>query len=152
MKKFLILIMCCVMTITIHAQVKVVSKNKLPKNIINFIESNYSDRKVMTYQIDYTNYNFNRINEYEIIYENGTKIEFLKNGQLQSIECGRLDFVKWNIFPEPISYFIKKKFPERLVLDYSIEYRCKKPYKYEVKLNTGLELVFNKKYQLISIE
>lgn len=153
MKKILILItLLLTITANTQAQTKVVNKNKMPKCVINFIESNYNDREVICYQIDFTNYNFNKIEDYEVLYENGTKLEFLKNGNLKSIDCGRLEHVKWDILPDKLSEFVITKFMREYVMEYSIEYKFKKPYKYEIELSNGLELTFNKKYKLIDID
>lgn len=152
MKRFLILLICGMLTFMANAQVKVVQKNKMPKPIVNFVNTNYNDREVLAYQIDFTNYNFKHVEDYEVLYENGTKLEFLKNGSLKSIDCGRLDYVKWHILPEEIKYFIRRRFPRYFVVEYSIEYKWNKANEFELKLNNGLELTFNKKYKVIEID
>lgn len=152
MKRFLTLLICGMLTFIANAQVKVVQNNKMPKSIVNFVNANYNDREVLAYQIDFTNYNFNYVDDYEVLYENGTKLEFLKNGSLKSIDCGRLDYVKWHILPEEIAEFIKYYFTQFVVVEYSIDYKFNKPIKYKVKLNNSLELTFNKNYKVIEVD
>ena len=151
MKKLLMMLFCLFTISCADAQVKQVSKNKMPKNVVNYVEANYSDREPY-YQIEYVNYNFNRIEDYEVLFDNGTKLEFCKNGELKSIDCGRHDHIELYLLPEEIAQYIDKVFTGFYVLEYDIEFNWNKPYRYEVELTNGITLRFNKKYKLVDVE
>ena len=84
--------------------------------------------------------------EYEVVFVNGEKAEFLKDGSWEKVDC-KYSTVPTGIVPQAIKDYVSKHYPEAKIL--KIERDSKT---YEVKLNNQLELEFNKAFQLIDID
>lgn len=84
--------------------------------------------------------------EYEVVFVNGEKAEFLKDGSWKEVDC-KFSTVPAGIVPPAIRDYINRHYPEAKVL--KIEQDSKT---YEVKLNNLLELEFNRAFQLIDID
>lgn len=84
--------------------------------------------------------------DYEVILANGSQIEFDHNGNLEQVDCNRTA-VPDGIVPGQIVSAVKAQFPNNFIVKYSVDRRD-----YEVELNNGLELKFNKAFKLIEID
>ncbi len=84
--------------------------------------------------------------KYEVVFVNGEKAEFLKDGSWEKVDC-KYSTVPTGIVPQAIKDYVSKHYPEAKIL--KIERDSKT---YEVKLNNQLELEFNKAFQLIDID
>ena len=84
--------------------------------------------------------------KYEVVFVNGEKAEFLKDGSWEKVDC-KYSTVSTGIVPQAIKDYVSKHYPEAKIL--KIERDSKT---YEVKLNNQLELEFNKAFQLIDID
>lgn len=83
---------------------------------------------------------------YEVIFTDGDKIEFAKNGQWTDIECSKAVFPA-SLVPAPIKAYVKSNYAGSKIV--KIE-RDKK--EYDVKLSSGLEITFDKKFRVIDID
>lgn len=83
---------------------------------------------------------------YEIIFVNGNKIEFDKNGNWKEIDCKYTE-VPESVIPSVILNHVRNTYGGVRIV--SIE-KYKKGY--EVELANGLELKFNKQFELIDID
>ena len=84
--------------------------------------------------------------DYTIVYDSGEKVEFDKQGNWKDIDC-RSSFVPTELIPEQIKANIKTSFPGTTIIKLDRNRRG-----YEVKLNNGLEIEFNRDYQVIDID
>lgn len=84
---------------------------------------------------------------YSVIFDNGSKIDFNKNGEWEEIKSPQ--GVPQGAIPSKISSFIKEKYPDAKVLSIEIDDDSKE---YEVKLDNLVSLEFNKHQQLIDID
>lgn len=84
--------------------------------------------------------------KYEVVFVNGEKIEFSKNGEWKEVKC-QYSTVPEAIVPQPIKDQLAKQHPEAKVL--KIE-RDKKGY--EIKLSNRMELKYNTAYLLVDID
>ena len=70
---------------------------KLLTEFVEKIKKYVIDYKAIIIKIDpdiiWKEYDYNRVDEYEVHFNNGTKIEFDAKGYLKSIDCGRNDFI-----------------------------------------------------------
>ena len=96
-----------------------------------------------------TNRPSSRVDEFIVILDNGTKLEFDRHSNLKSIECNR-SVVPMSVLPERIRTFISKRYPNTTVREYVIDRDFR--LEYEVELSNGIELCFNKHYRLINTE
>ena len=83
---------------------------------------------------------------YEVIFTNGNKVEFGKNGNCEEVNC-KYTSVPTAIIPTTIQKYVTTNYPDTRVL--KIE-RDKK--EYEVQLSNRVELKFDLKFNLIDID
>ena len=83
---------------------------------------------------------------YDVVLNNGTKMEFDKNGNLTEIEC-KQDAVPAALIPNAINTYLRQMYPEYKVRKFEM-----KRNEYEVELSNGLEITFNKQFQVIDID
>ncbi len=83
---------------------------------------------------------------YDVVFNDGTKIEFNRNGQWTDIECERSG-VPSNFVPSVIRNYVNSNYSGSRIV--KIERDGKET---EVKLSNGLEIKFNKKYQVVEID
>lgn len=149
------MLFCLMMAITINAQnYDIISKDQLPKNVIEFVDTYYSDSIYVNAQY-FVEYEFEigpstLIDEYEVRFDNGTKLEFNRQGNLTSIDCGVNDKINVNILPVIIKDQLNK-YSNRNIVELSIDYNRtgKKPLEYEFDFDNGFERKFNSKGKLL---
>ena len=83
---------------------------------------------------------------YDVVLRNGTKLEFDKTGNLTEIECKR-GIVPVRLIPRPIRIYLRNNYPHQPVKKLEIKKK-----EYEVELANGLDLTFNKHFQLTDID
>ena len=86
--------------------------------------------------------------EYEVIFNNGEKIEFNKKGEWTEVSCHTTQ-VPDILIPDPIKARIKADFANSKIVKID---RSSNGKKYEVKLNNGLEVEFDKKFNIIKVD
>lgn len=156
MKKIFMMLFCLMMAIGTYAQreYQEITKEQLPKNVIEFVDTYYSDSIYKDYkcfvEFEYQFRPSTLIDEYEVHFDNGTKLEFNRRGNLTSIECGINDKINVNILPVIIKDQLKK-YSNRKIVELSIDYnrRGKKPLEYEIDFDNGFECKFNSKGKVI---
>ena len=83
---------------------------------------------------------------YDVVLQNGTKLEFNKKGELTEIDC-KQGVVPVNLIPLSIKNYLQNNYPGQSVKKLEIKKK-----EYEVELSTGIDLTFNKHFQLIDID
>ena len=83
---------------------------------------------------------------YEVVFTNGSKVEFDGKGEWKDVNC-KYTQVPDEIIPQKIKEYIAANFAGAKILEIERDSRD-----YEVKLNNGLELTFNLKFELIDID
>lgn len=83
--------------------------------------------------------------DYKVVLASGVKIEFEHNGELDKIEA--YSGVPEAIIPPTIFGYVEKNYVGLHIVEYEVG-----DYDYEVKLSNGLELKFNKSFNLIEID
>lgn len=84
--------------------------------------------------------------QYEVVLADGAKLEFNRSGAWTEIAC-RPALVPQTLIPQPIMQQIETRFPSIGLVEISREGK-----RYEVKLANGVELGFNRKYQLVEYD
>ena len=140
--------------INLIAQNFEISKEDFPKNSLEFLEKHFPelDKQAISYFIEFErDVPRGRIEDYEVHLCDGTIVEFDKNGLFENIECHNGNYVPTSIFPEFIKKFLKKyKINNQKIIGYSIE-KHNLIINYEIELNDGTDLSFNKMGKLIEI-
>lgn len=121
---------------------RVITFDQLPEKAKTFITTDFADQKV-SYAKEETD-----IFEvtYEVVFSQGTKIEFDNKGEWKEIDC-KYTMLDEKFVPDQIKAYVAKQWPD--VKFVRIE---KGRYGYEVDLTNGLELTFDKNFNLIEID
>lgn len=151
------ILFCLMMAIGTYAQreYQEITREQLPKNVIEFVDTYYSDSIYKDYKcfVEFE-YQFRPsvgIDEYIIRFGNDTKLEFNEQGNLTSIECGINDKINVNILPVIIKDQLNR-YSNRKIVELSIDYnrKGKKPLEYEIDFDNGFERKFNSKGKLLN--
>lgn len=144
MKKLFILLVCLVnmQSLLMADDDKPVAINELPQEALAFIKEHFADTKISYAKMESDFFK----KDYEVIFINGQKAEFDKNGAWKEIDC-KYGSVPASIIPEAIKKYLAEQFPEQTVIKIERDKRG-----YEVKLKNKLELRFNKAFQLTAID
>ena len=121
---------------------KPISVNELPQNTQSFINQYFPEQSVAFAKVD-TDF---LDKEYEVIFTSGDKAEFDANGEWKELKC-TFSQVPTDCVPTKVSEYINKTFPDTKIIE--IERDTKKV---EVKISTGIEIEFDKNYNVIDID
>lgn len=83
---------------------------------------------------------------YDVMFSDGTKLEFDSKGQWVELDCKPAG-VPEALIPQQILSFVKKTYPSVIVTQIERDRRG-----YDVDLSNGLDLEFNRNFQLINID
>ena len=121
---------------------KPIKVNRLPEKAQQFIKQYFagSDVAMAKVESDWLD------KAYTVIFTNGDKVEFDKNGAWEEVNC-KFSSVPVKVIPAAILNYVNANHPGERIL--KIE-RDKK--NYEVKLSNKWELTFDAMFQLIDIE
>ena len=144
MKKLLLLLVCL---FTFQAVVKAnddkpIKVAQLPQSAQQFIKSHFGNSKVAIAKME-TDW---LDKSYDVIFTDGNKLEFDKQGNWKEINC-KYSAVPAGVIPAQILKYVSENSPDAKVL--KIE-RDKKDY--EVKLSNRWELKFDLQFNLIDID
>src|SRR5690606_36587893 len=116
------------------AQKTTIDYNSLPAKAKSFINQNFKTEKVSYVLQDQEYY---LIDEFEVVFTEGTKIEFKATGDWKEVS-NKGKAVKTDFIPINIVNYCLKTFPQTHIV--KIE---KNRWNYELKLSNGLELEFD---------
>ena len=112
-----------------------VPASSLPQNARSFIQQIYPNTQIWKVERD--------DGKFEVKLSNGAKIDFLYNGDWNSIEA-EYNAVPFNALPANIANTIKNTYPQAAVIDVEKEWG-----NYKVKLNNFMELFITSDGQLM---
>lgn len=121
---------------------KPVTIDELPQKAQEFLKQHFSKNTISYAQVEKELWD----KKYDVVFTNGEKIEFDKNGEWKEIDC-KFSAVPDTLVPQQIQDHIKKQFPQNKIIQ--IEKDSKG---YEIKLNNKLELKYTPTFQLKEID
>ena len=121
---------------------KPISVNALPAKAQTLLSQHFNGQKVMLATIETGVIN----KTYDVVLQNGTKLEFDKKGNLTEIDC-KQGKVPVKLIPQAIRNYLMENYPAQAVKKLEMNKN-----EYEVELANGLDLTFNKHFQLIDID
>ena len=121
---------------------RAVSFDRLPEKARDFITANFPGEKLAYAKQER---DFLEVN-YEVVMVNGIKMEFDRRGEWTSIEC-RYGTISKNLIPEPIRNYVEDAYKGAEYREISRDRR-----EYEVKITYGLELTFDRYFNLMGID
>ena len=138
-KLFLMMAMVVLMSQNMRADDdRVITYQQLPQNAQTMLKQHFSKMVSLVVTMDW--------DDYTIRYETGEKVEFNKQGEWKEIECYG-SHVPSALIPEQIKSHIKSTFPGTTIIKIDRNRRG-----YEVKLNNGLEIEYNRSFQVIDMD
>ena len=148
MKRFfrvLMIAICCMVSCNMVANAgndKPISVNALPAKAQTLLSQHFNGQKVMLATIEAGVVS----RSYDVVLQNGTKLEFDKKGNLTEIDC-KQGIVPVQLIPQAIKNYLKANYPRQTVKKLEI-----KKNEYEVELANGLDLTFNNRFQLVDMD
>ena len=144
MKKLVFLLVCLftLQTVARADDDKPIQVTQMPQPAQQFIKQHFADSKVALAKMESDFF----YKSYEVIFTNGNKVEFGKNGNWEEVNC-KYTSVPTAIIPTTFQKYVTTNYPDTRVL--KIE-RDKK--EYEVQLSNRVELKFDLKFNLIDID
>ena len=121
---------------------KPISVNALPAKVQTLLSQHFNGQKVILATIESSVVS----RSYDVVLQNGTKMEFDKKGNLKEIDC-KQGIVPALLIPQAIKNYVKDNYAGKSVKKIEINKN-----EYEVELTNGLDLTFNKHFQLIDID
>jgi hypothetical protein len=83
---------------------------------------------------------------YEVVFQDGSEVEFDSKGNWDNVDCKR-SAVPASLVPEGIEEYVQTNFPGQAIVKID-----KEPYGHEIELISDLELKFDKKGKLITVD
>ena len=145
MIRILMIAICCMVSCNMVANAgnnKPISVNALPAKVQTLLSQHFNGQKVMLATIESGVIS----RSYDVVLQNGTKLEFDKKGNLTEIDC-KQDIVPAQLIPQAIRNYLKDNYAGQSVKKIEMNKN-----EYEVELVNGLDLTFNKHFQLIDID
>lgn len=138
MKKTILCTMAAIAALFFSLTIMAQTRNELPKNAQTLINNHFKGYTISHIEkerdildVEYKVYLSNNKNTY--------KLEFDKNGHTKSIESvDNSTSLPMSVIPIKISQYVKRKYPSAKIIEWEKNRKTQ-----EVKLSTGLELVFN---------
>ena len=143
--RILMIAICCMVSCNMAANAgndKPISVNALPAKAQTLLNNHFNSQKVMLATIESGVVS----RSYDVVLQNGTKLEFDKKGNLTEIDC-KLGIVPALLIPQAIKNYLKDNYAGQSVKKIEMNKN-----EYEVELANGLDLTFNKHFQLIDID
>lgn len=153
MKRFLLSLMLFISSLVSFGQHLEIVESNLPGPSQAFLNEYYSNEKYRD-KICFVEYDDDsgRVEGFDVLFYNGTKVEFDKNGRLESVTCSKNDTININIIPRHIyNAFKRYNRSNSKLVEYSID-RGRLAITYEFDLLNGKELKFNKNGNLKEVE
>ena len=117
---------------------RVIAYDQLPQAAQAFLKANFATKVPLLLTADW--------DDFTIRYESGEKVEFDRSGNWKDIECYNSK-VPTEAVPAQISGYISKNFPGKSIIKLERHRSV-----YEVKLNNGMEIEFNRNFQVIDMD
>ncbi len=121
---------------------KPITVSELPAVAQQFIKAHFTGAEISYATVDDDIMD----TDYKVVFADGRKVEFAKNGEWREVETKRAPF-PMEIVPKPICDYLKSHYPKQKVRQIERQRRG-----YELTLDNGLELTFDKNYTLVKID
>lgn len=144
MKKWILMISCLV-ALHFGAQAgndKMINVNQLPASSQQYLKKYFASDKVAYAKVDQDWLD----KDYKVIFTNGNKVEFDKQGEWKEVDC-KYTQLPAGIIPKAIADYVQSNYPNVKMLKIERDSRS-----YEVKLDNRLELKFDLQFRLTEID
>jgi len=121
---------------------KPVQMNQLPATAQQLINKHFAGQKVAVAKVD--GFLFGK--DYDVIFQNGDKLEFDRQGNLKEADCKNSQ-VPAALIPEAIQKYVKEHYPQQKIVELNRD-----RHGYDVKMSNRIELEFNNQFKLTGID
>ena len=121
---------------------KPINVTQLPATAQQIIKKHFAGKKVALAKMESGLFE----KSYEVVFNNGEKVEFNRNGNWTEINC-KMSSVPAGLVPAKIKQYVKATYPGAKIVQIEID-----DSQYEVKLSCGVEVAFNKNFQVVDID
>ena len=143
--KTLMIVICCAMAYFMPAHAdnnKPIKVTELPVKAQTVLSQHFNNQKVTFASIESGIIDKN----YDVVLQNGTKLEFDKKGNVTEIDC-KQGAVPEKLIPQAINTYLQENYFGQTVR--KIEFNKNE---YELELSNGIDITFNKHFQVIDID
>ena len=137
-KLFVVAIVCCMVSNPCLADDRPIPVEQLPAAAKTFVQENFKGKKILYAEKDW--------GTYECRLDDGTKIDFHKDGTWDKIDCN-MSAVPDSTVPAPIMNYVKANFPGAAITKID-----KERYGYEIELSNDMDLKFDRQGALIGMD
>ena len=141
MKKRMIMMLAFVLTMCMSVMAdndRVITFDQLPTQAQTLLKKHFADKVPLVVTVDW--------DDYKVMYANGDKVEFDKKGNWRDIEC-KTSQVPAALIPAQITANVNATFPGAAITEIDQDRRG-----YSVKLSNGLELEYNRNFQIVELD
>ena len=143
--KTIMIVICCVMAFFMPANAdnnKPIKVTDLPLKAQIVLSQHFNNQKVNFASIESGIIDKN----YDVVLQNGTKLEFDKKGTVTRIDCKQGAWAE-KLIPQAIHTYLQENHSGQTVR--KIEFNKNE---YELELSNGIDITFNKHFQVIDID
>lgn len=143
--RMMMVALCCIVlgcTTACADNDKPIEVSNLPAKAQTLLSTHFNNQKVVLATIEAGIVN----KSYDVVLQNGTKLEFDKKGNLTEIDC-KQGSVPAKLVPQPIASYVQTNYPGQSVKKIEIDRN-----EHEVELTNGLDITFNKHFKVIDID
>lgn len=119
---------------------KPIQLNELPAKAQTVLTTHFSGQKVAHTIKE------NGFDGYDVVLQNGTKLEFDRKGNLTEVDC-KQGTVPARLIPQPIKSYVQANYSGQNIKKMEIDKG-----KHEIELSNGLDITFNKRFKVIDID
>lgn len=141
MKKNLFVLLAFVLTMSMPAMAdsdRVITFDQLPNQAQTLLKKHFADKVPLIVTVDW--------DDYKVMYQSGEKIEFDKKGNWKELDC-KVSAVPTALIPDQIKASVKTTFPGATIIKLDRDRRG-----YDVKLNNGMEIEFDKNFRVVDLD
>ncbi|MBO4730823.1 MAG: PepSY-like domain-containing protein [Bacteroidaceae bacterium] len=141
MKKTMFILLAFVLTLSLPVMAdndRVITFEQLPAQAQTMLKKHFADKVPLVVTVD--------LDDYTVLYQSGEKVEFDKKGEWREINC-KTSAVPTALIPEQIKAVVRQTYPGATIIKIDRDRRG-----YDVKLNNGLDLEFNRNFQIVEVD
>lgn len=141
-KLFLMIWMAVTFALTACADGRPIPFEQLPVNAQTIINQNFVRENILFVALDSEIFS----TEYEVKFNDGKELKFNGSGELIKVDC-KYEPVPEVLVPVEVLNQVKASYPNAFIKELKLD-----DGRWKAELNNGLELIFNKRYQLVGID
>lgn len=141
-KLFLTICMAIMIGLTACADGRPIPFEQLPVNAQTIITQNFVRENILFVAIDSEIFS----TEYEVKFNDGKELKFNGSGELIKVDC-KYEPVPETLVPAEVLTQVRSSYPNAFIKEWKLD-----DGRWKAELNNGLELIFNKRYQLVGID